>query len=208
MTSSSETPGPWLGGKPGGSFFQLEDQKGWIVKFSLGNKKTASKNFSVSKYKGVADEALLAARAYQRVISDERGLTVNQYRHIIKDGAPCIEMKLSNDAEKRTYFDVEDLPSLLDYRWTTDDNSTIVKKMKKDGSLEFFKSHVRMNAGVRAKTKDGYIRMHYFIMKRRRILHINRNKFDNRRRNLSCVTIFPKSHLEVIGKKKKKKLSE
>jgi len=209
MTSSaSETPGPWLGGKPVGSVFQLEDQKGWTVQFSVGNKKAARKSFSFAKYKGGADEALLAAQEYQRVVSEERGLTTNQYRHIIKDGAACIEMKLANDAQKSTYFDPEDLPSLREYRWATDDSLTVRRLKKFHGSLELFQSHVRLNPGVRAKTKDGYIRMHYFIMKRRRILHINRNKFDNRRRNLSCVTIYPKSHLEVIGKKKKKKLSE
>ena len=108
----------WKNGKPMGCIYYYEGQAGDWFNFVFKYKgKPVSKSFNVIHYNN-KEEAKKAAKLYQKMISDNMGITKNQYRYVYDEHFKIdyIEVKLQNGIIMKC--DENHLPIVEERIWT------------------------------------------------------------------------------------------
>lgn len=106
----------WQGGKVAGCVSFNRRGNGYVVDFKIGEE-VFSEWFYVKNYK-TKEDALETARTYQRLISDKKQWTKNQW----KISGDIVEMKA--DKGKSIFFDKRHLSSVEPITWTAVENHT------------------------------------------------------------------------------------
>ena len=163
----------WEGGIPSGSISFINNDS-YVVRF-IDTRKT----FNTSKYinsKKMAEE-------YRCSISLEKGLTINQYRHIQCDieGA-YIEMKLNNNYIAK--IDKCDLQLTQGFKW----------RATKTKNPRMYHSKTSQHTGR-------YFHRLVLSESNKHVIHINGDTLDNRRKNLTYV-LHPKKMIHINSVKK------
>lgn len=165
--SNQVSYGPWQGGKVAGSLTVFGDKRKCcqVVFQRLVNKN--ARLFHYDEY-GSKDQAILAAKLYQKTISDQLGLTKNMYRYVTDtDSSVYLEVQLNDGYIMKC--EPEQLDIVNSRTWS------IVK------SCDNFCWYAANSGRKHVKAA----RFHNLAYPQyREVDHINRDGLDNRRKNV------------------------